>query len=155
MYQLLVFITERQNSNLHSFVAKCKKMDLRSFWGKLSLQIPAARKVSAFPCTGNGNGTTNLPTWWKWPLPVSGIGSHCPGPLLPPSLSAFHHHLKGSDYTLCTVLQYNKHYLIRLHWWNCSAVQPPPDILPTRRESRSPALARKIVNITCFLSSSF
>ena len=40
----------------------------------------------------------------------------------PPSLPAFHCHLKGSNYTLCTV-QYNAHYPNRLHWLNCSAVQ--------------------------------
>ena len=40
----------------------------------------------------------------------------------PSSLPAFHCHLKGSDYTLCTV-QYNAHYPNRLHWLNCSAVQ--------------------------------
>ena len=40
----------------------------------------------------------------------------------PSSLPAFHCHLKGSNYTLCTV-QYNAHYPNRLHWGNCSAVQ--------------------------------
>ena len=98
---------------------------------------------------GNGNRQPAIHMEMAQPANLMEMASACLGNWLslprppPPSLlPAFHHHLKGSDYTLCTVLQYNKHYLIRLHWWNCSAVQNSH--LQTfcqrvERENRSPA----------------
>ena len=55
-YQLSSFV---ENKDLRSFVAKWWKLQFAHFWGKLSQEIPAARKVIAFPCT--------VFQWWSIP----------------------------------------------------------------------------------------
>ena len=55
-YQLSSFV---ENKDLRSFVAKWWKLQFAHFWGKLSQEIPAARKVIAFPCTDDTNDDDN------------------------------------------------------------------------------------------------